>query len=364
MTTLYEERLQALAASAVTGAAWDPHLHPRARNGQFIKVGGWVRGLFRVGGSTEKLNGKVLSIDKNNQHPSDPLIKVMTKHGPLSTTSSQISEAVKPKGFLSKIVEAVTHTDAEREAYKKKSLDGDVAFAIGMSMEGRDLNGVPLSEVNFDPHSVPDVDVGEPPLEALPPGAKQSAGVVIEEPDGRVWLYEPLNHFGGYRYTFSKGRIDEGETAQQAALREAYEEIGLVAEITGYVGDYEGTTTTTRLYRGRRIGGAPWKPNQEAVEVAEVRLAPPDKAAELLHTERDAQILSDLTGDSSYVEPYMQERERRARKAFMERTLAEEVGKAFGVKKPSQQSLLERTTQPKRQSMTADKMLAKWKPGL
>lgn len=376
----YEERLHDIAVSAVVAAPWDPLLHPRAANGQFIRIGGWVRGLFRVGSDTEKLNGKVISIKENKQNPRDPLIKVITKHGELTTVASKISEAVKPKGFLSKIV---NKDDAAIAAYKQKPMDGDFTFESNIPLEGRVLNGIPLSEVDFDPHTVADIDVGEPPLEPLTTGMKQSAGVMIEEPDGRIWLYEPANHFGGYRATFSKGRIDEGDTAQQAAMREAYEELGLVTEITGYIGDYKGSVTMTRLYSGRRVGGAPWKHD---AEVAEVRLVSPDTAAGQLHAERDLQILSDFTGDTTYIDAWRradderkarQERERQARAAEAAKKAAQNPKpKATGgwvkgkdgswhhAPQSSQQALLDRTTKPGKQSTTADKMLKNWKPGL
>ena len=296
--TLYEERLQGLADGVVTAAVWDPLLHPRARNGQFIKVGGFVRGLFRIGnGSEQKLNGQVLEVRANKRDPKDPLIKVKTKHGELTTPASRIDAASKPKGFLSKLPWAPP--DPEDEAYRNRPLDGDVMFTTGRSMEGRDLNGVPLGEMVFDPHDVADVDVGEPPM----PDTKksQSAGVLITEEDGRVWLYEPANHFGGYSTTISKGRVEKGDTVQQAALREAYEELGLVAEITGYLGDYEGSVTNTRLYKGKRIGGAPWEHDFES---AEVRLVTPETAATLFNTERDQMILADLTGNQEPLEKW------------------------------------------------------------
>ena len=53
-------------------------------------------------------------------------------------------------------------------------------------------------------------------------------GVVIDEA-GRVLLREPKNHFDYYVYTFPKGRPDEGESPEQAALREVREETGVEA---------------------------------------------------------------------------------------------------------------------------------------
>lgn len=52
--------------------------------------------------------------------------------------------------------------------------------------------------------------------------------------------------YGGDRYQIAKGKVEEGETALQAALREASEELGLIEDnIVGLtlVGEYLGRTT-------------------------------------------------------------------------------------------------------------------------
>lgn len=52
--------------------------------------------------------------------------------------------------------------------------------------------------------------------------------------------------YGGDRYQIAKGKVEEGETAQQAALREASEELGLIeSNIVGItlIGEYLGRTT-------------------------------------------------------------------------------------------------------------------------
>ena len=78
------------------------------------------------------------------------------------------------------------------------------------------INGVPTS------HVVPPVDTAgwerlvvestvltAPPL-ANPSKKKLSAGTLIVEPDGRVWLFEPTNAYGGYVRTFPKGTVEPG----------------------------------------------------------------------------------------------------------------------------------------------------------
>ena len=58
-------------------------------------------------------------------------------------------------------------------------------------------------------------------------------GGVLIRTDGTILLREPAGHYGGYVWTFPKGRRDPGESAEEAALREVREETGYRARITG-----------------------------------------------------------------------------------------------------------------------------------
>lgn len=126
---------------------------------------------------------------------------------------------------------------------------------------------------------------------ALPVGQRISTGIVMVEPDGRIWIVEPSGHYGGYEHTFPKGGLEPNLSAQQNALKELYEETGLTAEITGYLGDFQGSTGVSRYYIAKRTGGAPWRSDWET---ATVKLAPQDKAAGLLNVQRDKDILAAL----------------------------------------------------------------------
>lgn len=95
----------------------------------------------------------------------------------------------------------------------------------------------------------------EPPF--LLPMGMASSGVVIEEPDGRVWLVAPTNRWGGYQASFPKGKAEQGLSLQANAIKETFEESGLRVRITGFLGDYRRTMSTARLYRAVRIGGTP-----------------------------------------------------------------------------------------------------------
>jgi len=99
-------------------------------------------------------------------------------------------------------------------------------------------------------------DLEEPPFH-LPPGKKAASGVVIEEPDGRVWLIAPTNQFGGYHASFPKGTAEPDLSLQANAIKEAFEESGLQVEITGFIGDFERTTSVARMYTAKRVGGTP-----------------------------------------------------------------------------------------------------------
>src|SRR3954452_18248980 len=102
-----------------------------------------------------------------------------------------------------------------------------------------------------------DADLGDldGPIDAK--GLKVSTGIVLFEPDGRLWIFEPRGHYGGYQHTFPKGRLEKGLTYQQNAHKEVFEETGLLGDITGLVGDFVGDTTMTRYYVGIRTGGEP-----------------------------------------------------------------------------------------------------------
>ncbi len=153
---------------------------------------------------------------------------------------------------------------------------------------GQPLNGIPFEHV--DPgfwEKVKDKPIAEPPLVPAP-GKKPATGLIMVEPDGRVWIVEPKDHYGGYEHTFPKGKKEAALSSQQNALKEAYEESGLKAEIVGHVGDFEKTTSTTRYYLARRTGGAPWSAGWESQAV---KLVPPEEAAKLLNVSVDKSVL-------------------------------------------------------------------------
>jgi len=114
-----------------------------------------------------------------------------------------------------------------------------------------------------------------------------SSGVIIREPDGRTWLVKPTNGYGGYNYTFPKGGVERGLSAQANAIKEAYEESGLKVRITGYAGDYRGDTSVTRMYHAVRETG---HPKDHGWETEGVALVHAPEAFDLLNRSRDKKI--------------------------------------------------------------------------
>jgi len=83
---------------------------------------------------------------------------------------------------------------------------------------------------------------------------KEAFGGVLIDDQGRVLLVYPTGNFGGYAWTFPKGRADKGETPEAAALREVLEETGYEPEIIAPIpGSFAGTTSTTRYWLMRPL---------------------------------------------------------------------------------------------------------------
>lgn len=96
----------------------------------------------------------------------------------------------------------------------------------------------------------------EPPMTTAP-GKFAASGVVILESDGRVWVVSPSNQHGAYVNTFPKGKLDPGMGLRANALKEGFEESGLQVILTGFLCDSVRSTSVTRYYTARRVGGHP-----------------------------------------------------------------------------------------------------------
>ncbi len=160
------------------------------------------------------------------------------------------------------------------------------------------LNGVPFTTWRDHPKTKDgwsfcdgiNWDLEEPDMPEVE-GKHASAGVVIQEPDGRVWVAHPTNAFGGYQATWPKGTIDPGENTQGAACRETWEETGLKVRIVGLLGDFEKTTSVSRMYLAVREGGTPI---QMGWETQAMSLVPMKDLRRVLNMPNDQAIVDAL----------------------------------------------------------------------
>ena len=110
-------------------------------------------------------------------------------------------------------------------------------------------------------------------------------GLVVFNEDRQVLLREPANHFGGYWFTFSKGRAEKGEHPLDTALRETLEETGYRPDIIGhiqktfiggsmnsannfYLGfDTQGQVDPKAVERNKETWSVRWATHEEAVKL-------------------------------------------------------------------------------------------------
>jgi 8-oxo-dGTP diphosphatase len=117
----------------------------------------------------------------------------------------------------------------------------------------------------------------------------RAAGGVVCDEDGRVALvYRPKYD----DWSFPKGKLEKGETEEEAAVREVHEETGLDVELGRELGlvsytDPKGRPKTVHYWLMRAKGGE-FTPNSE---VTELRWLPLAEAPQLLSYDRDREIL-------------------------------------------------------------------------
>jgi ADP-ribose pyrophosphatase YjhB (NUDIX family) len=132
--------------------------------------------------------------------------------------------------------------------------------------------------------------INEPPMPTKG-GKAPASGCVTVEPDGRVWIVSPTNKFGGYANTFPKGKTEGKLPLQADAIKEAFEKPGLPVELPAFVGDFERTTSVTRYYLARRVGGSPADMSWESQAV---HLVPKAELSKFLNHAADADLLNAL----------------------------------------------------------------------
>ena len=139
------------------------------------------------------------------------------------------------------------------------------------------LNGLPFESVKDIVGNGSDFFKGikDKAIDEPPPTGVTSSGIILMEPDGRMWIREVTGHYGGYEHSFSKGKLEKGLSVQPNALKEVFEETGMLGEIVGHLDDAKGDTGVTRFYVGRRIAGSP---KDAGWETDNVKLVDPAEA--------------------------------------------------------------------------------------
>ncbi|WP_288378380.1 NUDIX hydrolase [uncultured Massilia sp.] len=157
----------------------------------------------------------------------------------------------------------------------------------------------PVDDAGWSAVAGHDAPFDEPHFEPAP-GKRVAAGVVIEEPDGRVWVVHPSNAFGGYPATFPKGTRDPDMSLRATAVREAWEESGLRVVLDGFLCDLVRSRSKTRYYLGRRVGGCPADMGWESQAVS---LAPRTQLGALLVNPNDAPLVALLQTQAAGATP-------------------------------------------------------------
>ncbi len=121
-------------------------------------------------------------------------------------------------------------------------------------------------------------------------GKWASAGGIVVDARDRVALVRQRDRKKRWRWTLPKGRIDDGESAETAALREVYEESGLVARIVRPLAFDDGRAHFTYFYEMALVADD----GTHDGETREVRFVTLVEAIELVDSRRDLAVLRRL----------------------------------------------------------------------
>jgi 8-oxo-dGTP diphosphatase len=141
----------------------------------------------------------------------------------------------------------------------------------------------------------------------LPPPTdvvQAAGGLVVRRQRGALQLavvHRPVQQ----DWSFPKGKLEEGETFDEAARREVEEETGLSCRLIRFIGhteyvDRKGRPKAVAYWVMEATGGS-FTPN---LEVDELRWVPLDEASRLLSYPRDRELVAVL-GAAEQVEPLL-----------------------------------------------------------
>lgn len=127
---------------------------------------------------------------------------------------------------------------------------------------------------------------GEPEIRA--------AGGVVVDAEGRVLVVHRRRYDD---WSLPKGKLDAGETSEDAALREVEEETGVRCELGRELPpvryEVKGRLKEVRWWLMRPVGEAP--PEERDDEVDELRWLAPDEAAARMTYPHDAELIRAAT---------------------------------------------------------------------
>jgi len=126
-----------------------------------------------------------------------------------------------------------------------------------------------------------------------------SAGGLVLDRRGRIALIRQRDRRGRLRWTLPKGRIDPGETAETAALREVHEESGLRARIVRPIAMHEGRLHDTAFFEMALV----CNDGIHERETVEVRMVPLSRAVKLVRSRRDLAVLRRLLDAHTRIVP-------------------------------------------------------------
>lgn len=136
---------------------------------------------------------------------------------------------------------------------------------------------------------IPDVALPDGPGATGTPA--KASGIILLNPDGKVWIRKVSGAFGGYEYSFAKGQVEPGLTEQQNAHKELYEEMGLEGTVDDVLGTFKKTTGTAKYFIGTKTGG---DPSKFEFETESVHLVTLNEAENLLNHHSDKEVLAAL----------------------------------------------------------------------
>jgi 8-oxo-dGTP diphosphatase len=126
---------------------------------------------------------------------------------------------------------------------------------------------------------------------------RAAGGLIVRRHAGRLevaLVHRPVHQ----DWSYPKGKLEEGETFEDAAQREVLEETGLICRLVRFVGhtdyiDRKGRPKVVAYWVMSAVGGA-FAPNEEVDELRWVDVA---AAGGLLSYERDRELLDVVTAD-------------------------------------------------------------------